>query len=80
LLIQPQSKPVNLENEIIMLYAGVNNWLKNINLNLISIFEKKLILFRKNSSLYYSILKAIELKYYSNIALDLLVIKLLITL
>ncbi len=80
LLIQPQSKPVNLENEIVMLYAGVNNWLKNINLNLISVFEKKLIIFRQNSSLYYSILKAIELKYYNSISLDLLVIKLLITL
>jgi len=63
-----------------MLYAGVNNWLRNINLNLISAFEKKLVLFRKNSSLYYSLLKAIELKYYSSISLDLLVIKLLITL
>jgi hypothetical protein len=63
-----------------MLYAGVNNWLRNINLNLISTFEKKLVLFRKNSSLYYSLLKAIELKYYNSISLDLLVIKLLITL
>jgi F-type H+-transporting ATPase subunit alpha len=80
LLIQPQNKPVNLENEIIMLYAGVNNFLRNINLNLISTFEKKLVLFRKNSSLYYSLLKAIELKYYNSISLDLLVIKLLITL
>jgi hypothetical protein len=63
-----------------MLYAGVNNWLKNVNLNLISVFEKKLISFRKNSSLYYSILKAIDLKYYNSLSLDLLVIKLLITL
>jgi hypothetical protein len=63
-----------------MLYAGVNNWLRNINLNLISIFEKKLISFRQNSSLYYSILKAIELKYYNSLTLDLLVIKILVTL
>jgi hypothetical protein len=62
-----------------MLYAGVNNWLRNINLNLISIFEKNLILFRKNSNLYYSILKAIELKYYNNIAFDLLIIKVLVS-
>jgi hypothetical protein len=63
-----------------MLYAGVNNWLRNINLNLISVFEKKLIIFRQNSSLYYSILKAIELKYFNSLALDLLVIKLLVSL
>jgi len=80
LLIQPQNKPVNLENEIIMLYAGVNNWFRNINLNLISVFEKKLISFRQNSALFYSILKAIELKYYNSLALDLLIIKLLINL
>lgn len=80
LLIQPQNKPVNLENEIILLYAGVNNWLRNINLNLIAVFEKKLINFRQNSSLYYSILKAIELKYYNSLSLDLLVIKILVNL
>jgi len=80
LLIQPQNKPVNLENEIIMLYAGVNNWLGNISLNLITVFEKKLVLFRQDSNLYYSILKGIELKYYSSVSLDLLVIRLLLTL
>ena len=41
LLIQPQSRPVSLENEVVMLYAGVKNLLRNINLNLISVFEKK---------------------------------------
>src|SRR6202051_119375 len=43
LLIQPQNKPVSLEYEIVMLYAGVKNLLRNINLNLISVFEKKLL-------------------------------------
>jgi len=62
LLIQPQSKPVNLENEIIMLYAGVNNWLKNINLNLISIFEKKLILFRKKFEFILFYIKSNRIK------------------
>ena len=79
LLIQPQSKPVSLENEVVMLYAGVKNLLKNINLNLISVFEKKLLEVKKTSSLYYSILKGIELNFYSSISLDLLVLKLLLT-
>jgi F-type H+-transporting ATPase subunit alpha len=80
LLIQPQSKPVNLENEIIMLYAGVNNWLRNINLNLISTFEKNLVTFRKKSKLYHSILKAIELKYFNSLSLNFLILKLIIKL
>jgi len=43
LLIQPQSRPLSLEIEVIMLYAGVKNLLRNINLSLISVFEKKII-------------------------------------
>jgi len=80
LLIQPQSRPVSLENEVVMLYAGVQNLLKNINLSLISVFEKKLLEVKKSSNLYYAILKAIELNYYSRISLDLLVLKLLLNL
>lgn len=79
LLIQPQNKPLSLEIEVVMLYAGVKNLLKNIDLKLISVFEKKLLEIKKTSSLYYSILKAIELNFYSNISLELLVLKLLLT-
>jgi len=79
LLIQPQSRPVSLENEVVMLYAGVQNLLKNINLSLISVFEKKLLEVKRTSNLYYAILKGIELNYYSSISLDLLVLKLLLT-
>ena len=79
LLIQPQNKPLSLEIEVVMLYAGVKNLLKNIDLKLISVFEKKLLEVKKTSSLYYSILKAIELNFYSNISLELLVLKLLLT-
>jgi proton translocating ATP synthase F1 alpha subunit len=79
ILIQPQNRPLSLEDEVVMLYAGVKNLLRNINLNLISVFEKKLLEIKKSSSLYYSILKAIELNFYSSISLDLLVLKLLLT-
>jgi len=79
ILIQPQNRPLSLEDEVVMLYAGVKNLLRNINLNLISVFEKKLLEIKKTSSLYYSILKAIELNFYSSISLDLLVLKLLLT-
>ena len=79
LLIQPQNKPLSLEIEVIMLYAGVKNLLRNIDLKLISVFEKKLLEVKQTSSLYYSILKAIELNFYSNISLELLVLKLLLT-
>jgi F-type H+/Na+-transporting ATPase subunit alpha len=79
LLIQPQSRPVSLEYEVVMLYAGVENLLKNVSLNLIAVFEKKLIEYKNTSSIYYSILKAIELNFYSNRSLDLLVLRLLLT-
>jgi len=79
LLIQPKSKPVSLENEIVMLYAGVNNLLKNIDLTLISFFEKKLLSIRTESVLYNSILGAISLAFYSSVSLDLLVLKLLLS-
>jgi F-type H+-transporting ATPase subunit alpha len=78
LLIQPQSKPVSLENEVVMLYAGVKNLFKNISLNLIFVFEKRLLEVKKTSSLYYSILNSISLNFYSSISLDLLVLKLLL--
>jgi len=79
ILIQPQNRPLSLEDEVVMLYAGVKNLLRNINLSLISVFEKKLLEIKKTSNLYYSILKAIELNFYSSISLDLLVLKLLLT-
>jgi F-type H+/Na+-transporting ATPase subunit alpha len=79
LLIQPQSRPVSLENEVVMLYAGVENLLQNINLSLISVFEKKLLEYKNISSLYYALLKSIELNFYSSISLDLLVLRLLLT-
>jgi F-type H+/Na+-transporting ATPase subunit alpha len=79
LLIQPQSKPVVLENEIVMLYAGVNNLLRNINLKLIPVFEKKLVEVKNTSVLYQAILNSIHLKFYSSISLDLLVFKLLLS-
>jgi len=41
--------------------------------------KKKLLEIKKTSSLYYSILKAIELNFYSNISLELLVLRLLLT-
>jgi len=78
LLIQPQNKPLSLEIEVVMLYAGVKNLLKNIDLSLISVFEKKLLEIKNTSNLYYSILKAIELNFYSNLSLELLVLKLLL--
>jgi proton translocating ATP synthase F1 alpha subunit len=79
ILIQPQNRPLSLEDEVVMLYAGVKNLLRNISLNLISVFEKKLLEIKKTSNLYYSILKSIELNFYSSISLDLLVLKLLLT-
>jgi len=78
LLIQPNNKPVCLENEIVLLYAGVNNLLRVLNLSLIPVFESYINNIKKNSALYYSILSAINLKFYSSIALDILIWKILV--
>lgn len=61
-----------------MLYVGVKNLLRNINLSLIFVFEKKLLEVKKILILYYLILKVIELNFYSNISLELLVLRILL--
>ncbi|NEZ47433.1 F0F1 ATP synthase subunit alpha [Clostridium niameyense] len=43
ILKQPQYKPIPVEEEIIILYAAVNNYLNDIPINKISQFEKELL-------------------------------------
>jgi proton translocating ATP synthase F1 alpha subunit len=80
LLIQPQSAPVPLEDEIVVLYSGVNNYLNDLDINLISVFEMTLREFKKKSPIYEAILKAFKLNNFDKLSLDLLVSRLLISL
>ena len=43
MLIQPQSSPMKVEEEVAIIYCGVNNLMKNIPLNKVSEFEKNFI-------------------------------------
>ena len=43
MLIQPQSSPMKVEEEIAIIYCGVNNLMRNIPLDKISVFEKHYI-------------------------------------
>ena len=79
LLIQPQSAPVSLEDEIVVLYSGVNNYLNDLDLSLIAVFEQNLKDFRNKSSIYEAILKAFKLNNFNKLSLDLLVSRLLIS-
>jgi len=52
LLKQPQNKPVNMVNEIILLFSGLKGLIIDLEENMISIFERKLISFMKNTYIY----------------------------
>jgi F-type H+-transporting ATPase subunit alpha len=52
LLIQNRLEPVDIVNQTILLYAALNGFLDNINVNLVSIFEKELNNFLINSIFY----------------------------
>lgn len=41
MLIQPQSAPMRVEEEVAMIYCGVNNLMKKLPINMIAEFEKK---------------------------------------
>ncbi len=43
MLIQPQSSPMRVEEEIAIIYCGVNNLMRNIPLNMVAEFEKNFI-------------------------------------
>ena len=43
MLIQPQSSPMKVEEEVAIIYCGVNNLMRNIPLNMVSEFEKNFI-------------------------------------
>ena len=47
MLIQPQSSPMRVEEEVAMIYCGVNNLMKELPTNMIAEFEKK-YLFKLN--------------------------------
>jgi len=52
LLIQNRFEPIDIVNQTIFLYAALNGFLDDINVNLISIFEKELNNFLINSIFY----------------------------
>ena len=43
MLIQPQSSPMKVEEEVAIIYCGVNNLMRNIPLNKVAEFEKSFI-------------------------------------
>lgn len=79
LLIQPQSSPVSLEDQIVILYSGVNNYLNDLDINLISIFEKKFNELKNKSFIYEPILKSFKLNNFNKLSLDLLISRILIS-
>jgi len=52
LLIQNRFEPIDIVNQTVFLYAALNGFLDDINVNLISIFEKELNNFLINSIFY----------------------------
>lgn len=74
LLIQPSNNPININNQTILLYAGLNGFLSNIPSNMISLYEKELFKFLENnycdrplSILLSSDIDTIILDYFLNL-------------
>jgi hypothetical protein len=61
-----------------MLFAGVNNWLSYINVSLISEFKNNVLKFKQESSLFYPLLKAIELSFFCETSMEVLVAKIIL--
>jgi len=78
LLIQPQNKPLILEDQVLMLFAGVNNWLSYLNIGLISEFKNCISVIKKTSNLCYPLFKGIELSFFCNIAMEVIIVKLIL--
>lgn len=79
ILIQPQSNPVPLEDEILILYCGVNNFLKDLKIELINVFEKKLYEMKNKSSIFEPIFKSLQLNNFSDLSFILLISRVLIS-
>jgi len=58
LLNQPHSNPVNMVSQIIILFGGLNGMFSDINIEWISIFERKL-LYLINNSIIFTVLDAV---------------------
>jgi hypothetical protein len=61
-----------------MLFAGVNNWLSYINVALISEFKNSILIFKKESILFYPLWKAIEFSFFCEISMEILVSKIIL--
>ena len=78
LLIQPQNNPISLENQILILYSGINNFLNHLNINKISIFEKELYKIKNNSFIFKPLIKGFFFNLFSELAINILILKVLI--
>ena len=79
LLIQPQSSPVSLEHEILIIYSGVNNYLNDLDISLIATFEQKLNDITSKSFIFEPLLKALKLNNFNKLSFDLLISRVLIS-
>lgn len=52
LLNQPNNNPVNMIAQIILLFGGLNGFFSDVNVNLIGIFERKIIFFLQDTHIF----------------------------
>ena len=64
MLIQPQSSPMKVEEEVAIIYCGVNNLMRNIALDKVAEFEKGYITRLNNS--YPEIMSQIKQGQYND--------------
>ena len=67
LMIQAKNKPVDILTQIILLYSGLNNYLNDVDINLIKYFERKLNYVVMNGFFSSLLTNTIRLKIFVNV-------------
>lgn len=63
LLIQPVFNPIPVSNQIVSLYAGLNGYLDNFDVNLVSSFENSLYTFLNVANLFNDNRRSLDISF-----------------
>jgi F-type H+-transporting ATPase subunit alpha len=67
LMNQPQNRPVPILTQILLLYAGLKNFLNDVNLSFINLYERKMNFLLKQGFFHILLQQSIKHKIFSNV-------------